>query len=87
MEKKHNFILNDRKELKLDGILSVVSFQEDSAELETNFGFCQITGKNLHMARLDLEKGEAEMTGEFESVYYPPSLGEQKKGFFQKLFT
>ena len=86
-EKRHTVRLTDRKELSFSGILSVVSFREDTVELETSLGFCQITGENLHMEKLDLEAGEVILTGRIVSLYYPENTDMSKKGLFRRLFS
>ncbi len=86
-EKKHSVQLNQRSDLFFTGILSVVSFQEDAVELESTMGFCQITGSDLHMEKLDLEKGEVILKGTVKSLYYPEEQKEQTKGLFRKIFS
>ena len=73
--------------MHLTGVLSVTSFHEDSAEFETLSGFCQITGKDLHMEKLDLEEGEVLLEGEVVSIYYPPNAQDKGKSLFQRLFS
>ena len=86
-EKRHSVRLTDRKELFFSGILSVVSFREDTVELESALGFCQITGEGLHMEKLDLEAGEVVLTGRIVSLYYPEEADTSKKGLFRRLFS
>lgn len=86
-EKKHSVQLNERSDLYFSGILSVVSFQEEAVELESTMGFCQITGNDLHMEKLDLEKGEVILKGKIKSLYYPDMQENQNKGLFRKLFS
>ena len=85
-EKKHSAVLTDRKELSLTGILSVESFREDSAELESCLGPLLLTGEGMHVEKLDLEKGEVLLTGKVISLYYPEGSGEKKGGLFVRLF-
>ena len=86
-EKRHAVRLIDRKELSFNGVLSVVSFREDTVELESTLGFCQITGEGLHMENLDLEAGEVVLTGRIVSLYYPDDTETNKKGLFRRLFS
>ena len=86
-EKKHTVRLNERKELALTGIASVISFREEAVELESVLGVCQITGTALHMEKLDLITGEVVLTGNVVSLYYPDPTSEPSKGFFRRLFS
>ena len=47
-----------------------------------------IKGKDLHVNRLSLDKGEVDITGHFDSVAYSDVPQGSKKGenFFLKLF-
>ncbi len=86
-EKKNLVVLEERRSLRLTGILEVVCFLEDRAELVTALGNLQITGAGLHMEKLDLEKGEVVITGLISSLYYPESAVTEKKTIFSRLFS
>ena len=86
-EKKNQIVLEDRRNLHLTGIQEIVCFLEDRVELVTALGNIQITGSDLHMDKLDLEKGEAMITGLISSLYYPESGGSEKKKLLSKLFS
>ena len=85
-EKKHVLHLEERSSLSISGILSVISFCEESAELESTLGDLEITGERLHMEKLDLERGEVILTGRIRSLYYPDD-GEEEKGLFKRIFS
>lgn len=88
MEEKHYTVsLNDRRELRIDGVCEVISFQERQAEAETQLGTIQITGEGLHLEHLDLDAGEMVVTGRVDSLYYPEDATEERKGFFSRLFS
>jgi sporulation protein YabP len=86
-EKKHSLTLTERKKLSLTGILEVESFREDGLELQTDLGFLQITGTDLHVEKLDLERGEVIVSGEVISLYYPEEQREKTKGILRRLFS
>ncbi len=86
-EKKHTLILTEQREMNLTGILSVESFREDAAELESTLGPLMLTGQGLHMEKLDLDKGEVILTGKVISLYYPEDAPSTKKGLFSRLFS
>ena len=50
--------LTDRKSLSLNGIIDVMAFDINEILLETDLGMLMIKGRNLHVNRLTVEKGE-----------------------------
>ena len=57
----HKIVLNNRNQGNLTGILDVISFDENTIVLDTDMGLLTIKGKDLHVNRLSLEKGEIDM--------------------------
>ena len=86
--KSHKLILTNRKNANFTGILDVLSFDVAEVLLETELGMLHIKGKDLHVNRLNLEKGEADIEGEIEAMTYsdvPDSLGKGN-GIFNRFF-
>ena len=73
----HKFTLNNRKLGSMTEVL-----------LETELGMLMIKGKDLHVNKLSVEKGEVEVEGTFDSLTYSELSDYSKKGesFFGKLF-
>ncbi len=84
---EYKILMEGRKTLLIGGVTDVIAFSEDHAEIETALGSLQISGHTLHMDRLDLEKKEAHLSGQIDSLWYPDSAGDEKKGFFSRLFA
>ena len=84
----HKIILNNRNQGNLTGILDVISFDENSIVLDTDMGLLTIKGKDLHVNRLSLEKGEVDLSGNIDSIAYSDVHAEQKQGenLFARLF-
>ena len=59
----HKIVLNNRNQGNLTGILDVISFDENTIVLDTDMGLLTIKGKDLHVNRLSLEKGEIDIEG------------------------
>ena len=57
----HKIVLNNRDQGNLTGILDVISFDENTIVLDTDMGLLTIKGKDLHVNRLSLEKGEIDI--------------------------
>ena len=80
--------MNNRKVGNISGVLDVISFDITEILLETEQGMLMIKGKDLHVNRLSLDKGEVDIAGHFDSVAYSDVPQNSKKGenFFLKLF-
>ena len=86
--KTHKLVLNNRKTCVMTGILDVLAFDLNEILLETEQGVLVIKGKDLHVNRLSLEKGEVDVTGHIDSCTYSDVQAAKKKdeNFFMKLF-
>ena len=84
----HKIILNNRNQGNLTGILDVISFDENTIVLDTDMGLLTIKGKDLHVNRLSLEKGEVDLSGNIDSIAYSSVTPQAKQGdsFLTKLF-
>ena len=84
----HKILLTNRKNGSFTGILDVLSFDINEILLETEQGMLHLKGKDLHVNRLNLEKGEVDIEGMIESFSYSQvPLGIKKKdGFIGKMF-
>lgn len=86
--KAHKIMLADRRTGNFTGIADVLSFDISEILLETEMGLLHIKGKDLHVNRLNLEKGEVDLEGEIDSMEYTQlaDFGEKRHAFFGKLF-
>lgn len=84
----HRIILNNRQAGSLTGVRDVVSFDENQVILDTDMGLLTVKGKDLHLSRLTLEKGEAEMDGTVDSLVYSSNEAYRRSGesLFARLF-
>ena len=86
--KTHRLVVNNRKTSAITGVLDVLSFDLNEVLLETEQGLMTVKGKDLHVNRLTLEKGEVDLAGHVDSITYAEvkqSL-KKKEGMMQKLF-
>lgn len=86
--KGHKALLNNRKNGSFTGVLDVLSFDISEILLETEMGMLHIKGKDLHVNRLNLEKGEVDLEGLIVSMEYSDisKAGGKGESFFGKLF-
>ncbi len=86
--KTHKLVINNRKTSMVTGVIDVLAFDLNEVLLETEQGMLMLKGKDLHVNRLSLEKGEVDLAGHVDSVAYSDIQQTAKKGesFFVKLF-
>lgn len=79
-KRAHKLILNNRRTCNLTGISDVLSFDENEIVLETDQGMLMMKGKELHVNRLTLDKGEVDVDGRIDSLIYSDQMGSGSKG-------
>ena len=79
--KNHKLALDNRKKAVIYGITKVCSF-------DTDIGMLTIKGKDLHVIRLDVDKGELEMAGTVDSFHYSENHNIKKtaSGILGRMF-
>ena len=87
-KKAHKLILNNRRCGNLTGVSDVLSFDENAIILETDQGMLMMKGKELHVSRLMLDKGEVDIDGRIDSVTYSEqgSRTERTESLLGRLF-
>lgn len=76
----HKVTMSGRKTGTISGVSDVLSFDENEVVLETDLGTLQIKGKELHVNRLTLEKGEVDIEGKIDSLIYSENGHSKKQG-------
>ena len=81
-------MMQNRSALSITGIRDVVSFDENQVILDTDMGILTMKGKELHVSRLNLEKGEVDVDGSVDSLIYSSNEAYHKSGesLFSRLF-
>ncbi|MCI8980830.1 MAG: sporulation protein YabP [Hungatella sp.] len=84
----HRLMMHNRSALSVTGIRDVVSFDENQVILDTDMGLLTMKGKDLHVSRLTLEKGEVDIDGSVDSLAYSSNEAYRKSGesLFSRLF-
>ena len=67
---EHLLRLFGRERLEITGVENVDSFEETCAVLQTAQGLLTVDGEDLHIERLDVDKGEVELEGKVYGLYY-----------------
>ncbi len=84
----HKLSLTNRGALAVNGVVDVISFDLNEVLLETEAGMLMIKGKDLHVNRLTLERGEVDISGTIDNLQYSDvsGYGGKTESFFGRLF-
>ena len=84
-EKKSNLALDSRKNLTLNGVIEVISFDEEKILLNTCVGMLTIKGQELKMNKLDVQNGDIAITGVVDSFIYSGLKPKKDEEGFMKV--
>lgn len=79
----HHVSMQDCKTVLITGVKEVVSFDELSVLFVTLCGQMTIEGNGLHISRLDLDRGEADVDGTVNGIFYS-KIKEKSGGIFRR---
>ena len=83
----HNLMLENRQNVKMTGIKDIKSFDEKEILLFTEAGKLMIKGEELHVKRLNLEKGEADLEGKVDSLtYLSKNTDKKEESLLKRMF-
>ena len=85
-QSKHSIFLKDRKEMRIEGVTEVISFDDLTVMLKTQCGDMAIEGKDLRIAVLEIDAGIVVLSGTVSGVYYYEPKSKEKNGLVKKLF-
>lgn len=88
MALNHKIIMINRKTGSISGVKDVISFDIASVLLETSNGMLTIKGSDLHVSRLNLDKGEIDIDGMIDSFSYSDinSYAKSRESVISRLF-
>ncbi len=79
-----NILIEDRKTIKIDGALKVISSTTTQAVVELNGCNLIISGNNIEVTKLDLENKEVSFCGDILGLKY--SKKAEKVGLIKRIF-
>jgi sporulation protein YabP len=82
----HRVLMTNRQSGSFSGVVDVLSFDVNEILLETGLGMLLIKGKELHVNRLSLEKGEVELSGQIDAISYSKVPDQRKESLMARLF-
>lgn len=82
----HKLMIENRQGGTVTGVSDVISFDEKDILLLTQSGKLSIKGEQLHVKRLNLEKGEVDIEGKIDSLLYMTKNAEKTgESFFKRM--
>lgn len=76
-----------RKHLDISGVCEVVRFDDLCVVLMTACGELTVDGADIKISVLDTDRGVVSLDGRIDAMYYSAEKGEEKRGFFGRLFS
>jgi sporulation protein YabP len=84
---KHQVTLTDRKELFIEGVKTIQSFDSNEFLIETIMGYMVIKGKGLMLGKMDNDNEQLSIKGEVCAIeYVSASKDKVNGGFLKKIF-
>jgi sporulation protein YabP len=89
-QKEYKIILTNRKNVLIQGVENVESFDDEEILMETKMGSLVVKGKELHIVQLNLEEGTLIIDGyckslEFSDQKNPKGIKDKGKGLLQRI--
>ena len=79
----HHGTMHECKTVLITGVKEVISFDELAVLLVTSCGQMTIEGDGLHISRLDLDRGQADVDATHTGIYYS-KIKEKNDGIFRR---
>lgn len=85
MAKSHLVTIDNRKKITITNVTKAISANENSVMLQLQNNKCVVLGKDLHIHKLDVNDGVAEVVGEVQQFKYLGASTEPKN-FLKRVF-
>lgn len=77
----HNIVVENRASVTATGVRAIVSYDAESATLDTDLGTLVVGGAGLTVSELSIRTGEVRIGGEIEYIQYIQPRREQTSLF------
>ncbi|MHB8926742.1 MAG: sporulation protein YabP [Bacillota bacterium] len=79
-EDQHLLTIGNREAVSVNGVLEMISFDDQEIVLNTELGTLTIKGEELHIKTLNLDVGTLDVEGLVNAVSYGPKKTAKGKG-------
>ena len=81
----HSVVLSNRNELKIEGVVKVISYDEHTITVKTDYGILTVCGSNICANEMRSDKNSLSFTGDIHLMQYRRGKGKSE-GLLAKLF-
>lgn len=78
----HKLQLNERRQLTMNGVTEVVSFDENTVVMQTALGTLIVQGSQLQLKTLSLDGGQVAVDGNISALVYEEPREKGWRRFF-----
>lgn len=82
---EHTVFMENRRSMKLTGVVQVIAYDEYRLVLKTDYGKLTVSGKNLVAGQMNTESRTMELTGDINYLQYQANHGKSEKGLAKLL--
>ena len=82
----HKLTIDNRKTGTVSGVVDVLAFDVNEIQLETELGRLTVKGRELHISRLTLERGEVDLEGTVDAIVYSSGKSGKQGSALKRLF-
>ena len=82
----HKVQISNRNSGNISGVVDVIYFDLKKIQLETTMGVLTINGDELHVKRVNLDRGEIDMEGHVDNFVYTSANTMKGKSVMKRLF-
>ncbi len=84
----HGLTIAERKNIVINGVKKIESFDNEEFLMETTLGYLAIKGAELEIIKLDTYQGNVSIKGRIDSLMYLDNNGKKEKesSLINKLF-
>ena len=82
---EHTVFIENRRSMKLTGVVQVIAYDEYRLVLKTDYGKLTVSGRNLVAGQMNTESGTMELTGDINYLQYQANHGKSEKGLAKLL--
>ena len=82
---EHTVFMENRRSMKLTGVVQVIAYDEYRLVLKTDYGKLTVSGKNLVAGQMNTESRTMELTGDINYLQYQANHGRSEKGLAKLL--
>lgn len=84
-KRKHCVSMENREHIEISGVKDVPAFNEEEAQIITDYGDIILKGSNMKLDALDLDSSNVKINGRIIAVIYNEHF--EPKGFFKRIFS